>query len=136
MALFSLQCCIESLLQASNEATNCPQSTEATVVAAKKKKGRWHWTLFFFFCHDFVLYKEKDGSKVDANVGRAFLRKRSRRSSAIFGSFFWPCCCVEIDAKSRSTIELIAISVILTELAKETQQDFVPFGGQTIQAPL
>ena len=89
-----------------------------------------------FFCHDFVLYKEKDGSKVDAAVGKAFLRKRSRRSSAIFGSFFVPCCCVEIDAKSRSTIELIAISVILTELAKETQKDLVPFGGQTIQAPL
>ena len=65
-----------------------------------------------------------------------FLKKRSRRSSAIFGSFFVPCCCVEIDAKTRSTIELIAISVILTELAKETQKDLVPFGGQTIQAPL
>ena len=65
-----------------------------------------------------------------------FRRKRSSRSSAIFGSFFRPCCCVEIDAKSRSTIELIAISVILTELVKETQKDLVPFGGQTIQAPL
>ena len=31
--------------------------------------------------------KEKDGSKVDAAVERAFLRKRSRRSCAIFGSF-------------------------------------------------
>ena len=40
-----------------------------------------------FFCDDFVLYKENDGSKVDAAVGKAFLRKKSRRSSAIFGSF-------------------------------------------------
>ena len=89
-----------------------------------------------FFVTTFFLYKEKDGSKVDANVGRAFCRKRSSRSSAIFGSLFVPCCCVEIDAKTRSTIELIAISVILTELAKETQKHFVPFRGQTIQAPL
>ena len=29
-----------------------------------------------FFCHDFVLYKEKDGSKVDADVGRAFSKKK------------------------------------------------------------
>ena len=40
-----------------------------------------------FLCDDFVLYKENDGSKVDAAVGKAFLRKKSRRSSAIFGSF-------------------------------------------------
>ena len=53
----------------------------------KEKKGSMALDAVLFFCHDFVLYKEKDGSKVDAAVGKAFLRKRSRRSSAIFGSF-------------------------------------------------
>ena len=69
------------------------------------------------FVTTFVLYKEKDGSKVDAAVGKAFLRKRSRRSSAIFGSFFnlaW----AEIDAKSRSTNASIEYSVIATEASK------------------
>ena len=89
-----------------------------------------------FFVTTFFLYKEKDGSKVDADVGRAFSKKKIKQIQRHLWVSFWPCCCVEIDAKTRSTIELIAISVILTELAKETQKHFVPLRGQTIQAPL
>ena len=88
-----------------------------------------------FFCDDFFfLSKEQDGSKVDADVGRAFLRKRSRRSSAIFGSFFVPCCCVDIDAKFRSTNASIAYSVIATELAKGNLERLDSLEGQAVRA--
>ena len=63
-----------------------------------------------------------------------FRRKRSRRSSAIFGSFFWPCCCVEIDAKTRSTNASIAYSVIATELPKGNLERLDSLEGQAVRA--
>ena len=63
-----------------------------------------------------------------------FRRKRSRRSSAIFGSFFGPSCCVEIDAKSRSTNASIAYSVIATELPKGNPERLDSLEGQAVRA--
>ena len=73
-------------MQALNEPTNTRRPTKTTVVAARKKRSM-ALDAVLFFVTTFFLYKEKDGSKVDAAVGKAFLRKKSRRSSAIFGSF-------------------------------------------------
>ena len=81
-----------------------------------------------------LYFKKKYCSKVDADVGRAFLKKRSRRSSAIFGSFFVPCCCVEIDAKTRSTNASIAYSVIATELPKGNPERLDSLEGQAVRA--
>ena len=50
--------------------------------------------------------------------------------------FFDLAVALKLTPNPRSTNASIAISVILTELAKGTQKVFVPFEGQTIQAPL
>ena len=69
--------------------TNKYSSTYKNYSGSRKiKKRSMALDAVLFFVTTFFLSKEKDGSKVDADVGRAFLRKRSRRSSAIFGSFF------------------------------------------------
>ena len=41
----------------------------------KEKKGSMALDAVLFFVTTFFLYKEKDGSKVDADVGRAFSKK-------------------------------------------------------------
>ena len=43
-----------------------------------------------FFVTTFFLYKEKDGSKVDADVGRAFLEKDHADPAPSLGLFLCP----------------------------------------------
>ena len=87
-----------------------------------------------FFVTTFFLYKEKDGPKVDADVGRAFSKKTIKQIQRHLWVFFWPCCCVEIDAKSRSTNASIAYSVIATELPKGNLERLDSLEGQAVRA--